>query len=98
VSVNVTQIGLATTVASTLENVTNVVTDVPIQAMMPVTHVPSTPAGSCLEDVYVTMAGPELTVPSGSPFVTQFVKAAMTRHTVIMKMQMDPPTTTVSTV
>ena len=96
-SVNVTQTGLATTVASTLENVTNDVTDVTIQAMMPVTHVPSTPAMS-LEDVYVTMAGPELTAPSGSPFVTQFVKAAMTRHTVHLKMEMDPPTTTVSTV
>lgn len=96
-SVNVTQTGLATTVASTLENVTNVVTDVPIQAMMPVTHVPSTQSMS-VEAVYVTLAGPELTVPSGSPFVTQFVKAAMTRHTVTMKMEMDPPTSTVSTV
>lgn len=96
-SVNVTQTGLATTVASTLENVTNVVTDVATQAMMPVTHVPSTPAMS-LDAVYVTMAGPELTAPSGSPFVTQFVKAAMTRHTVNSKMKMDPPTTTVSTV
>jgi len=97
VSVNVTQTGLATTVMSTLENVTNVVTDVLIQAMMLVTNVPSTP-NLRMELVCVWQAGPEVTVLSGRAFVTTNVKAAMTRHTATLKMEMDPPTTTVSTV
>jgi len=97
VSVNVTQTGLATTVMSTLENVTNVVMDVLIQAMMLVTNVPSTPKTK-MENVCVVQAGPEVTVLSGRAFVTTNVKAAMTRQTATMKMEMDPPTTTVSTV
>ena len=97
VSVNVTQTGLATTVMSTLENVTNVVMDVLIQAMMLVTNVPSTPKTK-MENVCVVQAGPEVTVLSGRAFVTTNVKAAMTRQTATLKMEMDPPTTTVSTV